>query len=47
MNNGRVYKVLFLNIYPSLVAKAERKGRTWEEVKGKCPIFKKSLTYEG
>ncbi len=32
MNNERVYKMPFSDVYPALVAKAERKGRTKEEV---------------
>jgi len=32
MNNERVYKMSFANVYPLLVQKAERKGRTKDEV---------------
>lgn len=32
MSNERVYKMPFSNVYPALVAKAERKGRAKEEV---------------
>jgi hypothetical protein len=32
MNNERVYKMPFSDVYPALVAKAERKGRSKEEV---------------
>lgn len=32
MNNEKVYQMSFQKIYPLLVAKAERKGRTKEEV---------------
>jgi hypothetical protein len=32
MKNERVYKMTFASIYPMLVRKAERKGRTKEEV---------------
>jgi hypothetical protein len=32
MNNERVYKMPFSKVYPALVAKAERKGRSKEEV---------------
>jgi hypothetical protein len=32
MNNERVYKMLFSGVYPLLVQKAERKGRTRQEV---------------
>lgn len=32
MNNNRVYKMLFSKVYPLLVNKAERKGRTKAEV---------------
>jgi hypothetical protein len=32
MNNERVYKMPFSAVYPMLVQKAERKGRTKEEV---------------
>lgn len=32
MNNERVYKMIFADVYPLLVAKAERKGRTKNEV---------------
>jgi hypothetical protein len=32
MTNERVYKMPFSNVYPMLVQKAERKGRTKEEV---------------
>lgn len=32
MNNERVYKMAFSNVYPLLVQKAERKGRTKAEV---------------
>ena len=32
MTNERVYKMAFSRIYPLLVQKAERKGRTQEEV---------------
>jgi hypothetical protein len=31
-NNERVYRMPFSDVYPMLVAKAERKGRTKEEV---------------
>jgi hypothetical protein len=31
-NNERVYKMPFSSVYPELVKKAERKGRTKEEV---------------
>jgi hypothetical protein len=32
MNNERIYKMPFSSVYPMLVQKAERKGRTKEEV---------------
>jgi hypothetical protein len=32
MDNERVYKMAFSSVYPMLVKKAERKGRTKEEV---------------
>ena len=32
MTNERVYKMAFLRVYPLLVQKAERKGRTKSEV---------------
>lgn len=32
MTNEKVYAMLFSKVYPMLVAKAERKGRTREEV---------------
>jgi hypothetical protein len=32
MNNDRVYKMKFAKVYPLYVQKAERKGRTSEEV---------------
>lgn len=32
MDNGKVYAMRFAKIYPLLVAKAEKKGRTLEEV---------------
>jgi len=32
MNNERVYKMAFSSVYPLLVQKAERKGRTKSEV---------------
>lgn len=32
MNNERVYRMKFSSVYPLLVNKAERKGRTKEEV---------------
>jgi hypothetical protein len=32
MDNTRVYKMLFANVYPLYIQKAERKGRTKEEV---------------
>ena len=32
MDNEKVYAMSFAKIYPLLVAKAERKGRTLEEV---------------
>jgi len=32
MNNTRVYKMTFASVYPHYIAKAERKGRTKEEV---------------
>lgn len=32
MNNDRVYKMSFANIYPLYIAKAEKKGRTKDEV---------------
>jgi len=31
-NNERVYKMSFANVYPHYIAKAEKKGRTKEEV---------------
>lgn len=31
MNNERVYKMIFADVYPLLVAKVERKGRTKDE----------------
>lgn len=32
MNNARVYRMLFASVYPLYVQKAEKKGRTKEEV---------------
>jgi len=32
MNNTNVYKMAFASVYPHYIAKAERKGRTKEEV---------------
>lgn len=32
MNNTRVYKMSFASVYPHYIAKAEKKGRTKEEV---------------
>lgn len=32
MNNTRVYKMAFAGVYPHYIAKAEKKGRTKEEV---------------
>lgn len=32
MDNSRVYKMIFAGVYPLYVTKAERKGRTKEEV---------------
>jgi hypothetical protein len=32
MDNARVYKMSFAGVYPHYIAKAERKGRTKEEV---------------
>jgi hypothetical protein len=32
LNSGRIYKMAFSKVYPLLVNKAERKGRTKEEV---------------
>lgn len=32
MNNTRVFKIPFANIYPMYIQKAEKKGRTKEEV---------------
>lgn len=32
MENEKVYAMLFAKVYPCLIAKAERKGRTREEV---------------
>lgn len=32
MDNTRVYKMIFANVYPFYVQKAEKKGRTKEEV---------------
>lgn len=32
MDNSRVYKMSFATVYPLYIAKAERKGRTKEEV---------------
>jgi hypothetical protein len=32
MNNTRVFKMAFASVYPHYIAKAERKGRTKEEV---------------
>lgn len=32
MENERVYKMVFSKVYPMLIQKAERKGRTKEEV---------------
>ncbi len=32
MNNTRVYRMSFASVYPHYIAKAERKGRTKEEV---------------
>lgn len=32
MDNSRIYKMLFASVYPLYIAKAERKGRTKDEV---------------
>lgn len=32
MNNSRVYKMIFASVYPLYIQKAEKKGRTKEEV---------------
>ena len=32
MDNSRVYKMIFANVYPMYINKAEKKGRTKEEV---------------
>ena len=32
MTSDRVYKMIFADVYPLLIAKAERKGRTKAEV---------------
>ncbi|MFB9080434.1 DUF2200 domain-containing protein [Flavobacterium procerum] len=32
MNNERIYKLLFSSVYPLYIQKAEKKGRTKEEV---------------
>ncbi len=32
MNNNKVFKMAFASVYPHYIAKAERKGRTKEEV---------------
>lgn len=32
MDNTRVYKMIFASVYPLYIAKAEKKGRTKEEV---------------
>ncbi len=32
MNNARVYKISFASVYPMYIQKAEKKGRTKEEV---------------
>jgi hypothetical protein len=32
MDNSRVYKMIFANVYPLYIKKAERKGRSKEEV---------------
>ncbi|SFD91489.1 DUF2200 domain-containing protein [Flavobacterium phragmitis] len=32
MKNDRVYKILFASVYPMYIQKAEKKGRTKEEV---------------
>lgn len=32
MDNTRVYKMLFASVYPTYIQKAEKKGRTKEEV---------------
>lgn len=32
MDNSRVYRMLFARVYPLYIQKAERKGRTKEEV---------------
>jgi|SRR5690606_9097319 len=32
MDNSRVYKMVFAGVYPHYIAKAERKGRTKQEV---------------
>ena len=32
MNNARVFKMAFASVYPHYIAKAEKKGRTREEV---------------
>jgi hypothetical protein len=32
MNNTRVFKMAFASVYPHYIAKAEKKGRTTEEV---------------
>jgi hypothetical protein len=32
MNNARVYRITFASVYPHYIAKAEKKGRTKEDV---------------
>ena len=32
MNNHRIYKLSFASVYPLYITKAEKKGRTKEEV---------------
>lgn len=32
MNNAKIYSLSFAKVYPLLIAKAERKGRTRDEV---------------
>ncbi|WP_033073799.1 DUF2200 domain-containing protein [Sphingopyxis sp. MWB1] len=32
MEEHRIYSMSFASVYPLYIAKAERKGRTWEEV---------------
>lgn len=32
MNNARVYRIAFASVYPHYIAKAEKKGRTKEDV---------------